>query len=128
MRVLVLLAAGVAAYPLAAQPDDKAAPEATAPAVFVVERGTRVPLSLINSISTKHAAPGDRVYLESAFPILVNGRVVIPPGSYVAGTVTDVKRPGRIKAASFMLTMLLIFLFMEPLVILIINNLQAVGF
>jgi ABC-type multidrug transport system fused ATPase/permease subunit len=38
------------------------------------------------------------------------------------------KRPGRIKAASFILTMLLIFLFMVPLVILIINNLQGVGF
>ena len=38
------------------------------------------------------------------------------------------KRPGRIKAASFILTILLIFLFMVPLVILIINNLQGVGF
>ena len=31
------------------------------------------------------------------FPILANGHIVIPPGSYVAGTVTDVKRPGRLK-------------------------------
>lgn len=38
------------------------------------------------------------------------------------------KRPGRIKAASFILTLLLILLFMVPLVILIINNLQSVGF
>ena len=38
------------------------------------------------------------------------------------------KRPGRIKAASFILTVLLILLFMVPLVILIINNFQAVGF
>lgn len=38
------------------------------------------------------------------------------------------KRPSRIKAASFILTVLLIFLFMVPLVILIFNNLQAVGF
>lgn len=38
------------------------------------------------------------------------------------------KRPGRIKAASFILTILLIFLFLVPLVILIIRNLQAVGF
>jgi ABC-type multidrug transport system fused ATPase/permease subunit len=38
------------------------------------------------------------------------------------------KRPSRIKAASFILTILLIFLFMVPLVILIINNFQAVGF
>ena len=64
---------------------------------FVVEPGTRIPLSLINSVSTKHSAEGDRVYLESVFPILVNGRVVIPPGSYVAGTITTVKRPGRVK-------------------------------
>jgi len=40
----------------------------------------------------------------------------------------EVLRSGRIKAASFILTILLIFLFMIPLVLLIINNLQAVGF
>jgi type IV secretion system protein VirB10 len=64
---------------------------------YVVEPGTRIPLNLINSVSTKHSAEGDRVYLETAFPILANGRIVIPPGSYVAGTLTEVKRPGRVK-------------------------------
>ena len=64
---------------------------------IVVETGTRIPLSMINSVSTKSAAEGDRVYLETVFPILAHGRVVIPPGSYVAGTVTQVKRPGRVK-------------------------------
>jgi len=64
---------------------------------FVVAPGTRIPLSMINSVSTKTAVNGERVYLESVFPILVNGHVIIPPGSYVAGTVTDVKRPGRVK-------------------------------
>jgi hypothetical protein len=64
---------------------------------YKVETGTRIPLSLINSISTKHSAEGDRVYLETVFPIISNGRVVIPPGSYVAGTITQVKRPGRVK-------------------------------
>jgi tight adherence protein C len=38
------------------------------------------------------------------------------------------KRPGSIKAASFILTILMILMFMVPLVLLIINNLQAVGF
>jgi type IV secretion system protein VirB10 len=52
---------------------------------------------MINSISTKTAAEGERVYLETVFPILVNKHVVIPPGSYVSGTVTEVKRPGRVK-------------------------------
>src|SRR5437763_5974179 len=67
------------------------------PGEYVVDSGTKVPLALINSISTKHSAEGDRVYLETVFPILSNGRIVIPPGSYVAGTVTEVKRPGRVK-------------------------------
>lgn len=64
---------------------------------FVIEPGTRVPLALINSVSTKHSAEGDRIYLETVFPIMTQGRIVIPPGSYVAGTVTYVKRPGRVK-------------------------------
>lgn len=64
---------------------------------YTVATGTKVPLSLINSVSTKHSSQGDRVYLETVFPIMDNGRIVIPPGSYVAGTVTEVKRPGRVK-------------------------------
>jgi hypothetical protein len=64
---------------------------------YTVDTGTKVPLSLINTISTKHSAAGDRVYLETSFPILVNGRIVIPVGSYVAGTVTEIKKPGRMK-------------------------------
>jgi hypothetical protein len=71
--------------------------ESANPDEFVVTVGTRIPLSMINSVSTKTAVSGERVYLESVFPILVNGHVVIPPGSYVAGTVTEVKRPGRVK-------------------------------
>jgi type IV secretion system protein VirB10 len=67
------------------------------PGDYTVEAGTKVPLSLINTISTKHSAAGDRVYLETSFPILSNGRIVIPVGSYVAGTVTQVTRPGRVK-------------------------------
>ena len=71
--------------------------EVAKPKEFIVDPGTRIPLSLINSITTKHAAEGDRIYLETVFPILVGGKIVIPPGSYVAGTVTQVKRPGRMK-------------------------------
>jgi type IV secretion system protein VirB10 len=67
------------------------------PNEYVVDTGTKVPLTLINSVSTKHSVEGDRVYLQTVYPIMVNGRIVIPPGSYVAGTVTEVKRPGRVK-------------------------------
>ncbi|MGA2136477.1 MAG: hypothetical protein ABSH50_29655 [Bryobacteraceae bacterium] len=67
------------------------------PADYIVPPGTRIPLGLINTVTTKNAAEGDRVYLETVFPIMANGRIVIPPGSYVTGTVTEVKRPGRVK-------------------------------
>jgi hypothetical protein len=73
------------------------AQEAAPPAEFMLDIGTRVPLSLINSISTRHSAEGDRVYLETVFPLLANGRIVVPVGSYVAGTVTQLKKPGRVK-------------------------------
>src|SRR5215469_2164443 len=64
---------------------------------YKVQSGTRIPLSMINSVNTKNSAPGDRIYLQTVFPILANGKIVIPPGSYVEGTVTEVKRPGRVK-------------------------------
>ena len=41
--------------------------------------------------------PGDRIYLETAFPIVTGNHIVIPTGSYVTGTVTEVKRPGKVK-------------------------------
>jgi hypothetical protein len=65
--------------------------------VIRVDAGTHILLSMINSVSTKQAAVGDRIYLQTAFPVLSNGRIVIPQGSWVTGTVTEVKRPGRMK-------------------------------
>ena len=67
------------------------------PAAYTVQAGTHVPLGLINSVSTKHSAAGDRIYLETVFPIVIDSHIVIPPGSYVTGTVTEIKRPGRVK-------------------------------
>lgn len=64
---------------------------------FVVPPGTRILLNMINSVSTRHAAVGDRLYLQTAFPIFSNGHLVIPQGSWVAGSITQIKRPGRVK-------------------------------
>lgn len=96
VRVLIafcLLPSGIFAQ-LSERPE---APKEHSGRQFVVTPGTRIPLSFINSVSTKSAAEGDRVYLETVFPIVLDGKVVIPPGSYVAGTITQVKRPGRVK-------------------------------
>jgi type IV secretion system protein VirB10 len=86
----VLVSAGaVVAQEPAQQPDHRNS--------YTVEAGTRIPLGLINSVSTKNSVAGDRIYLETVFPIVIDSHIVIPPGSYVQGTVTEVKRPGRVK-------------------------------
>src|SRR5260370_23033618 len=66
-----------------------AAQTSDAAADYAVEAGTRVLLRLTNSVNTKHTVAGDRIYLETVVPIFVNGRLVIPRGSYVLGTVID---------------------------------------
>jgi type IV secretion system protein VirB10 len=52
---------------------------------------------LHNGISTRSAKIGDPVYFETLFPVMVDGRVAIPAGSYVSGEVTESVRPGRVK-------------------------------
>jgi hypothetical protein len=84
--------------PAETKPADATAAEAKPdPKSYLVTIGTHIPLSLSNSVSTKNSVPGDRVYLETIFPILADGRIVIPPGSYVEGTITEVQRPGKVK-------------------------------
>jgi type IV secretion system protein VirB10 len=80
-----------------ASPAPQAAPAPPAPVTYTVETGTRIPLALISSVSSKSSSAGDRIYLETAFPIVNGNHIVIPTGSYVTGTVTEVKRPGRVK-------------------------------
>jgi hypothetical protein len=74
-----------------------ATPASTKVAQIEVPGGTHIPLVLHNGISTKTARPGDPVYFETIFPVMVDGKVVIPAGSYVSGEVTESKRPGRVK-------------------------------
>ncbi|HUJ33069.1 MAG TPA: hypothetical protein VLY23_17440 [Candidatus Acidoferrum sp.] len=59
--------------------------------------GTHIPLVLHNAISTRSARPGDPVYFETSFPVMLNGKIVVPAGSWVSGEVTESKRPGRVK-------------------------------
>jgi hypothetical protein len=67
------------------------------PGSVAIDSGTKIPLTLLNTLSSKQTVEGDRIYLETLYPVLANGRIVVPAGSYVSGTVTQIKRPGRIK-------------------------------
>ena len=94
--VFAVAICGLFAGDQAAPPVQPPAPAAQVPD-YTVDPGTKIPLSLINSVSTKNSTEGDRVYLETVFPVVLRGKMVIPVGSYVAGTVTKVTRPGRVK-------------------------------
>jgi hypothetical protein len=79
-------------------PEAKAAAEAPTPGPKVeIPTGTHLSMVLHNAVSTRSARPGDPVYLETIFPVMINGKVAIPAGSYVSGEVTDAKRAGRVK-------------------------------
>ena len=68
-----------------------------AEASITVPAGTRILLRLTNALNTKHTVAGDHLYLETAVPIFIGGKLIIPVRSYVAGTVLDSKRAGRVK-------------------------------
>ncbi len=111
MRVawILLLVSGTG-WTQAAEPAQPAAPPAqdasanlaapvpqADPNSLLIPAGSKIPLSLKQAISTKNAREGDAVYAETAFPFVVNERVVVPAGTYIQGKITHVQRAGRVK-------------------------------
>jgi type IV secretion system protein VirB10 len=97
-----------------AQPQPAASVEAAAPAPnapvvpttstvavanskIVVPADTTIPMILMNTINTRSAYVGQAIYCESIYPITVGNHIIIPKGSSIRGTVTEVIRPGHIK-------------------------------
>ncbi len=95
MRLFTLfLAVSTLAFGQAAAP----APSASStPVEFNIPAGTKVPLALKHAISTKTTHEGDAVYAETTFPVVANGRVLIPAGTYVQGRISRIQRAGHIK-------------------------------
>jgi hypothetical protein len=96
--IVMFLACGLAAAQanLAARPDPSAAATTDA-SQLSIPSGTKVPLALKQSVSTKNAREGDAVYAVTTFPVVINERIVIPSGTYVQGRISNVKRGGRVK-------------------------------
>jgi hypothetical protein len=59
--------------------------------------GTHILLRMLNSISTRTASEGTQVYLQTVTPVAVDSSIVIPPGTYVQGSVSHTKRSGHVK-------------------------------
>jgi type IV secretion system protein VirB10 len=65
------------------------------PNAAVIPAGTKIPLVLKQAISTKNAREGDPVYAETAFPFVMNDRVLVPAGTYIQGKIMHSERAGH---------------------------------
>jgi hypothetical protein len=83
------------ATPAAAAKSNPAPPATPDPNTFTIPSGTKIPLLLKQAISTKNAREGDPVYAETAFPYVVDDRVIVPAGSYIQGKISRVERAGH---------------------------------
>jgi hypothetical protein len=61
-----------------------------------IPQGAHVLLRMTNSVSTRTAREGDQVYFQTASPIAAEGKILVPVGSYVQGTVSQSKRSGKV--------------------------------
>ena len=67
------------------------------PEEMTVPEGTVIPIVLTAYLNTRSSQVGDTVYADTTYPIWIQQRLVIPKGSTIRGTVTEVVRPGKIK-------------------------------
>jgi hypothetical protein len=81
-----------ATSPVTANPAPGAAAD---PHAVTIPAGTKIPLSLAQAISTKNAREGDAVYATTAFPFVVDNRVIVPAGAYIQGKIAHVERAGH---------------------------------
>ena len=73
------------------------APSTAGAEAYTLAAGTRIAVTLKHAISTRNARENDPVYAETSFPVVSNGHVVIPVGTYVQGIIQRSQRPGRVK-------------------------------
>lgn len=88
-------AAGAPEHSEPATPADSSL--AVANSKIVVPKDTTIPMILMNTINTKSAFVGQFIYCESIFPITVGNQIIIPKGTSIRGSVTEVVRPGHVK-------------------------------
>jgi len=61
---------------------------------IVLPAGTPVELVLTAPLWAKSAKPGDSIYAQTAFPVVLNNQMAIPAGTFVEGRIDSLTRPG----------------------------------
>jgi hypothetical protein len=72
-------------------------PPSASTQTLIIPAGTKVPVVLKHAVSTKGSREGDAVYAVTSFPVVANGRVLIPAGTYVQGRISHIQQAGRVK-------------------------------
>jgi len=90
-------ATGAAAAAAATPAQAAEQPAQPNPNAAVIPAGSKIPLLLKQAISTKNAREGDAVYAETAFPFVLNERILVPSGTYIQGKIQHTERAGRVK-------------------------------
>jgi len=106
----VLSAQQAAQYPASTTESNSASAAASAPAhqtpapplQLTVPAGTEIAIRINQNINVKHTVAGDRFTGEVVEPISLNGAVVIPAGTPVAGRVDAAHRRGHFKGSSIL--------------------------
>jgi hypothetical protein len=90
---LLLLSAGsgLGQEPAAPTPQIQSDPRVTIP------EGTVISIVLTEYLNTNSTQVNDRFYAETVYPVWIQQRQIIPRGSFIRGTVTEVVRPGKVK-------------------------------
>ena len=63
---------------------------------LIVPAGTILPAVLNSYLNTRNTQVGDTFYADTSYPIYIQQRLIIPRGSIIKGTVTEVGKPGAI--------------------------------
>jgi hypothetical protein len=61
-----------------------------------IPAGTHVLLRMEHSVSTHTARKGDSVRLRTTIPVSVDGKIVVPVGTWVSGTIQRIQPRGRL--------------------------------
>lgn len=64
---------------------------------ITIPAGTRVPITLETTVASDSSRVEDQVRARTRSAVRMNGYTVIPAGSTLIGTVSDARRPGKVK-------------------------------
>jgi hypothetical protein len=73
---------------------DNANPAPKALTAVTVPAGTSIALVLMHPLQSRHVHRGDPIYAQTTSPVTAGDQVVIPPGTFVQGTMDKLSRQG----------------------------------